>query len=147
MSFFLIQRCIFIFVLYCILLWCPWWLVFPHLFDHNDGYAPINLVSFIDVINKRGDYLRQIILNIIMTIPFRFFLPLVGKKMNLIKTLFITMAFSFSIEFFQLFSIAYRATDITDVITNTLGGLIGYCPYKVLNSLFVSSTISYNEVY
>ena len=147
MSFFLIQRCIFIFVLYCILLWCPWWLVFPHLFDHNDGYAPINLVPFIDVINKRGDHLRQIILNIIMTIPFGFFLPLVGKKMNLIKTVLITTAFSISIEFLQLFSIAYRATDITDVITNTLGGLIGYCLYKVFNSLFVSSTISYNEVH
>ncbi len=82
-----------------------------------------------------------------MTIPFGFFLPLVGKKMNLIKTVLITTAFSISIEFLQLFSIAYRATDITDVITNTLGGLIGYCLYKVFNSLFVSSTISYNEVH
>ena len=138
------------FVLYFNLM--PMMASIPHLFDHNDGYAPINLVPFIDVINKRGDHLRQIILNIIMTIPFGFFLPLVGKKMNLIKTVLITTAFSISIEFLQLFSIAYRATDITDVITNTLGGLIGYCPYKVLNSkvlnsLFASSTISYNKVY
>lgn len=133
------------FVLYFTLM--PIMASIPHLFDHNDGYGPINLVPFIDVINKRGDYMQQIILNIIMTIPFGFFLPLISKKMNLIKTVLITMTFSISIEFLQLFSIAYRTTDITDVITNTLGGLIGYCLYKVLNSLFVSSTISYNEVH
>lgn len=119
----------------------------PHIFDHNDGYGPINLIPFIDVIKRRGDYMRQIILNIIMTIPFGFFLPLVNKKINLIKALFMTMAFSISIECLQLFSIAYRATDITDVITNTLGGLIGYCLYKLFNSLFVSTTISYDERY
>ncbi|WP_195837001.1 VanZ family protein [Sharpea porci] len=80
--------------------------------------------------------MRQIILNIIMTIPFGFLLPLVAKKMNLIKVVLITMTFSLSIEFFQFFSITYRATDITDVITNTLGGLIGYCLYKLFHSLF-----------
>ncbi|HAN58423.1 MAG TPA: hypothetical protein DCQ45_05495, partial [Erysipelotrichaceae bacterium] len=38
------------------------------------------------------------------------------------------------IECLQLFSILYRSTDITDVITNTLGVLIGYLLYCLLKT-------------
>lgn len=48
------------------------------VFDHP--YVPMNLVPFIDVLEKRGDYLRQIGLNVMMTIPFGFLVPLASNK-------------------------------------------------------------------
>ena len=50
----------------------------PFIFNHP--YTPMNLVPFIDVTFGRGDFARQIVLNIIMTIPFGFLLPLIKKE-------------------------------------------------------------------
>ena len=36
----------------------------------NHPYKAMNMVPFIDVLSERGDFFRQVILNIIMTIPF-----------------------------------------------------------------------------
>ncbi len=41
----------------------------------------MNLVPFVDVLNSRGDFIRQVGLNVIMTVPFGFLIPLVKKKM------------------------------------------------------------------
>ena len=38
------------------------------IFNHT--YVPMNMVPFIDVLDGRGDFLKQIGLNVIMTIPF-----------------------------------------------------------------------------
>ena len=46
----------------------------PFVFNHP--YVPMNLVPFIDASAGRGDFLRQIVLNIIMTVPFGFLFPL-----------------------------------------------------------------------
>ena len=43
-------------------------------------YAPVNLVPFIDVSEGNGDFVRQVVLNIIMTIPFGFLLPLTRNR-------------------------------------------------------------------
>lgn len=52
----------------------------PFIFNHP--YVPMNLEPFIDVVHSRGDFARQIILNIIMTIPFGFLLPLTQKSQS-----------------------------------------------------------------
>ena len=46
----------------------------PFIFNHS--HAPVNLVPFVDVLSGRGDFVRQVVLNVIMTIPFGFLLPL-----------------------------------------------------------------------
>ena len=50
----------------------------PFIFNHP--YKPMNLVPFIDVSMGRGDFLRQIILNVIMTVPFGFLFPLTQNR-------------------------------------------------------------------
>lgn len=50
----------------------------PFMFNHP--YHLMNLEPFADVIKGRGDFFRQVILNIVMTIPFGFLLPLVKRK-------------------------------------------------------------------
>lgn len=106
----------------------------PFVFNHS--YVPMNLVPFIDVSTGKGDFIRQVVLNIIMTIPFGFLLPLIkNKKINLFKTILYTFILSLGIEILQPFINDFRSSDITDLITNTFGGIIGYILYLIFKPL------------
>jgi glycopeptide antibiotics resistance protein len=91
-------------------------------------------MPFADYFSGRGDAVRQIILNIIMMMPFGFLLPLV-KKQSLLSCLFWTFLFSLGIELTQPLVNGIRAADITDLITNTMGGLWGYLLHLVFKPL------------
>lgn len=92
-------------------------------------YITINLIPFDDYFNGRGDTVRQILLNIIMMIPFGFLLPMVKNKKFIICVIW-TFLFSLAIEILQpLFE---RSADITDVINNTIGGILGYLLYLIV---------------
>ena len=106
----------------------------PFIFNHS--YVPMNLVPFIDVSDGKGDFIRQVVLNIIMTIPFGFLLPLIkNKKTNLIKIVLYTFLLSLGIELLQPLINDFRSSDITDLITNVLGGIIGYILYIIFKPL------------
>ncbi len=108
----------------------------PFIFNHP--YTPMNLVPFIDVTFGRGDFIRQIILNVIMTIPFGFLFPLIkNKNSKLLKTILYTFLLSLSIEILQPLINGFRSADITDLITNVLGGIIGYIMYLILKPLTI----------
>ena len=98
----------------------------PFLFDHPFAF---NLIAFDDYSNGRGDYMRQIILNVVMTVPFGFLFPLTRRrsKRTMVSTVVATFLLSFAIEILQPFVNSYRSFDVTDLITNTFGGFIGYC--------------------
>lgn len=100
----------------------------------NHPYDPINLLPFDDYFNGRGDAVRQIVLNVVMMIPFGFLLPVV-KKQNILSIIVRTLMFSLSIELLQPLINGFRAADITDVITNTVGGIIGYLLYLLFNPI------------
>ena len=106
----------------------------PFVFNHS--YVPMNLVPFIDVSTGRGDFIRQVVLNIVMTIPFGFLLPLIkNKKINLMKTILYTFLLSLGIEILQPLINGFRSSDITDLITNIIGGIIGYILYLIFKPL------------
>ena len=106
----------------------------PFIFNHP--YTPMNLVPFIDVTFGRGDFARQIGLNIIMTIPFGFLMPLVKKgNTSLLKIVFYTFLLSLGIELLQPLINGTRSSDITDLITNVLGGIIGYIIFLIFKPL------------
>lgn len=106
----------------------------PHVFNH--AYQPMNLTPFIDVLNQRGDFIRQILLNVLMTIPFGFLLPFVkNHKINLAKVILYTFLLSLTIEILQPLISNLRSSDITDIITNILGGIIGYLIYLIFRPL------------
>jgi len=104
----------------------------PFIFNHP--YKPMNMIPFDDYFAGRGDSVRQIVLNVIMMMPFGFLLPIV-KKQNMIYCLCCTFLFSLSIELIQPLINGFRSADITDLITNTMGGLLGYLLYLVLKPL------------
>ena len=108
----------------------------PFMFNHS--YEMMNLVPFIDVFNSRGDFIRQVVLNVIMTVPFGFLLPLVKKEnCKFLKVVFYTFLLSLSIEILQPLINGIRSSDITDIITNVIGGIIGYIIYLVFRPLAI----------
>ena len=106
----------------------------PFIFNHP--YNLMNLIPFVDLINGRGDFIKQIILNIIMTIPFGFLFPL-SNKSNFIKTICYIILLSSSIELLQPLLNGFRSSDITDIITNTIGGVIGYIMYLIFKPITI----------
>jgi len=85
----------------------------------------INLLPFSREINI-GVYF----LNVLLFVPFGFILPFFGPNINKLKyTVLSGFSFSLLIELSQLFN--NRRTDVDDLITNTLGTLIGYLLFSV----------------
>ena len=81
-------------------------------------------------------YKRQIdtILNLVLFVPLGFFLPLLYKKYHHIKNVVLTgFLFSLSIEIIQMFG--WGATDINDLIINTVGACLGYLIYYLLSKI------------
>jgi glycopeptide antibiotics resistance protein len=95
-----------------------------------DSYETMNFVPFIDLQLGRPLAQKEIILNIIMLVPFGVLLPLI-KKQNILYVVSKAFLLSLSIELLQPFISSSRAFDVTDIITNTTGALIGYLLYII----------------
>ena len=86
----------------------------------NHPYRPMNMVPFVDVLSGRGDYFRQVLLNIVMTVPFGFLFPMTRRPaVGFGKTIFLCFIMSLGIELLQPLLDGFRSADITDLITNT----------------------------
>lgn len=71
------------------------------------------------------------ILNIFMFVPLGFMLPYIFRSFRSVWKVVITGAlFSLMIELSQLFN--HRATDVDDLLNNTMGTLIGYCIWIII---------------
>lgn len=92
-------------------------------------YNPIlNYIPLSDGINI------STILNIIYFIPFGFLLPTLWQRFrSFIPCICTSLLFSLFIEISQLFN--NRATDIDDLIMNTLGAIIGWFIFTVLSKI------------
>ena len=98
----------------------------PFMLDHP--YKPMNLAPFIDISLGRGDFFRQVLLNVIMTMPFGFLFPLTrDRRARFGATVFSCFLLSLGIELLQPFF--DRSSDVTDLITNVTGGVLGYGLY------------------
>ena len=86
----------------------------------------INLMPFADGGGSTG-----MALNMLLFVPLGAVLPLLWRSCRLYKTVAIGFSLSLLIELSQLFN--YRATDIDDLLMNTLGTLLGY----ILCTLFL----------
>ena len=74
---------------------------------------------------------EQLLLNILLFVPFGFFAPLLWKRFqNIFRTFFLGFFFSLFIEVSQLF--CHRVSDIDDLIMNTIGTLIGFVLFWIL---------------
>lgn len=95
---------------------------------YRGAFSPrIVYVPFIDMIRGPIDT----ILNVFLFIPLGLFLPLLYDKFDRGgKVLLAGFLISLSVEIIQMFGCG--ATDINDLITNTIGSCAGYGVFKVL---------------
>lgn len=80
--------------------------------------------------NNQLDY-QEIYLNILIFIPFGLYLSMLHSKWSLFQKLFLIFLVSLSFEGLQYYFMI-GATDITDLIGNTLGGFLGLFTYSLL---------------
>lgn len=81
--------------------------------------------NFIPFAYMFSDY-ENSLLNVLLFMPLGFFLPLFWQRFRrMIPTVFFGFCISLFIEVLQIFT--YRATDINDLMTNTLGTFLGWC--------------------
>lgn len=94
------------------------------------GWQPsINLIPFSDF--GEAGFAFQVCANAVMFLPLGFLLPLLWKRYRSgWRTILAGFLTSFSIEFMQLFY--GRATDVDDLLMNTLGAALGYLCIFVL---------------
>lgn len=105
---------------------------FHHLVNQSI-YFNFNFHAFQDVIYSYGPAKREASLNVLMMVPLGFLLPLVNQnKYKLKRVLFYAFSLSLIIELLQIFS-PLRSSDVTDLITNTVGGLVGYLLFKLVH--------------
>jgi glycopeptide antibiotics resistance protein len=91
----------------------------------------LNLVPFS---NSSGS-VSEIVDNVLVFIPFGVMLGINFKRFNLWSKLLVVLLASIGAETIQ-YIFAIGATDITDVITNTLGGLLGLIGYDLSSKHF-----------
>jgi glycopeptide antibiotics resistance protein len=113
---------------------------------NNQYLSTAIFMPFNDLIQGYEGAEQDIILNILMMIPFGFLFPLI-RISTIYQTVFITFLFSGSIESYQLLNgwlgTSTRIFDVTDIMTNTFGGFIGYV---LCSKLKVIATINvYNK--
>ena len=71
------------------------------------------------------------LLNVIIFIPMGLYLSYFIKNKKFLKALLITFVVSLFFELFQLFTVIGSFT-IQDLMTNVIGGIIGYLVYKLI---------------
>lgn len=107
----------------------------------NTNYRNINLIPFAgSLITNNRINISEIILNVIVFFPFGLYISMLNEEWKLIKK--ITPIFIVSLAFETLqYIFAIGGSDITDLIGNTLGGIIGICIFLGLSKLLKDKTI------
>ncbi len=91
----------------------------------------INLLPLVDMLEEPVRSTVLNLLNVLMFVPLGLLLPAVWPYYRSWRRMILTgFNFSLSIELLQLFS--WRLTDIDDLLTNTLGAVLGYGLFRLI---------------
>ncbi|MFL8709297.1 VanZ family protein [Clostridioides sp. GD02377] len=132
-----------LFIVYIIIL--TWIILFKMQFDISSLEAmnlrSINLVPFAGslIVNNRVD-ISEIILNVVVFAPFGIYLCMLKGEWGFIKKVVPIFLASLVFETLQ-YIFAIGASDITDLIGNTLGGIIGIAVFVLLSKIFKGKAI------
>jgi glycopeptide antibiotics resistance protein len=124
-----------LFIIYCILL--IWIILFKTSFSISEfialsGKRSINLIPF-HYPTEVNFHLREVIANVLIFVPLGIYLKILD--INSKKVILYGLIFSILLEISQ-FIFKIGATDITDVITNVGGTIIGVFGYFILEKVF-----------
>lgn len=108
-----------------------------HVVTFQDvNYGTNNFIPFKEIFRYdigTSKFIKNIIGNIIMFIPYGFFASYYLKNRRVSTIILLSLIVSFTIEFVQLY--IGRVFDIDDVILNIFGSFIGYLIYIILNKI------------
>lgn len=68
--------------------------------------------------------------NVLLFVPFGFFMPMASRYRNFFSTLFWSGGLSLGVEIFQFFT-RVGSFDVDDILLNTAGGIAGYMIFAV----------------
>ena len=68
--------------------------------------------------------------NILIFVPYGFFISMASRSRGFFKTLFFSMGLSLCVEITQLFS-RVGSFDVDDILLNTVGGVVGYIIFLI----------------
>ena len=124
-----------LFIIYCVLL--VWIILFKLSISISDIFGldkirNINLIPFYYSYEVKGHF-KEVLENLLIFIPFGIYLKMLNKNNK--KVILYGFIFSLVLEISQ-FIFGLGATDITDVITNTSGTILGVLVYLILVKLF-----------
>jgi glycopeptide antibiotics resistance protein len=113
---------------------------FPFIYDHPGDGRVINLIPFKGSFTANGAFHDdELVENIVFFVPLGVYLSAVTLRWAFWHKALVVLGVSVSFEVIQyLFDIGHA--DVTDVIANTLGGVIGIGIYAVLAKVFRSRT-------
>ncbi|WP_350343347.1 VanZ family protein [Proteinivorax tanatarense] len=131
-----------------------------HIFsrDRLGGTVYIQLIPFKFIadwyqlyVHRGADWffwnsVRLSLYNVILLLPLGIYLPVLFNVRNIKRVTIWVMLTSLTIEIYQaIFSyyglVFMRTSNIDDIILNTLGGVIGFCFYKIALSKWVHKFI------
>jgi glycopeptide antibiotics resistance protein len=131
-----------VFIVYLLLL--IWLVLFK--FSLNVSELPhirhINMIPFSEslIINGKLD-ISEIVYNVLVFVPLGVYTAIFKAKSGFVIKAMPAFFISITFELIQyIFSIG--ATDITDVIDNTAGGIAGILLYMILKKIFTEKSIS-----
>lgn len=131
---------LFVFIIYIILLS---WLVLMKLmpsFDLLPRMRSINLIPFRETlfVNNKINY-KDVIYNVLVFIPLGIYLKIIFQKWPIYTIIVTGLLVSLSFESIQ-YIFAIGCSDITDIITNTSGTLIGIGIYSLFHQCLHQKT-------
>lgn len=126
-------------VLFIIYLIALFWIILFKLnvpFSNMENIRKISLIPFSDM---NGEFaFSEIIMNVVIFVPLGIYSGILFKRWIFRKKLFLFFLISLICEGFQ-FVLGVGVSDITDIINNTLGGIIGLMIYIGIEKVFKNS--------
>ena len=119
-----------------------WIILFKMQFSFNTlpQFRGLNLIPFAGSVikNNQLDY-NEIILNVMVFIPFGLYQSMLKINWSFLKKIISIAGVSLSFELLQ-FLFAIGGADITDLISNTLGGALGIVSYIMFSKILKEKT-------
>lgn len=130
------QRSLTVILLVVYLLLLTWIILFKMQFFILDHYRSVNLIPFhgSTIVNGRIEW-SEIYQNVLVFVPFGLYISMLKRKWPFLKKVAPITGVSFFFELMQ-YLLAIGSSDITDLIGNTLGGIVGIAIYALLRRLF-----------
>ncbi len=104
----------------------------PKLFTHP--YVSMNWKPFIDIRMHNLGAWQEVFLNILLFVPFGFLAGFYHDH-SFRKAVAFSFLLSLTIELLQPLISTYRTFDITDIITNVSGGILGYLCWLIYQKI------------